>query len=104
ARIPQGVPPSTDEAVNAYLHCFRTRADGTIEARLSRSHHLSILRSLWEYRPSTRWASLKTPALLMLADSGDPARTGAKRRAEAAALAAGGPARSPLVSPGAPRV
>ena len=100
ARIRTGVPHFTDEAVDAYLHCFRTRADGTIEARLSRSNHLSILRSLWEYRPSTRWATLKTPTLLMLADSGDPARTGAKRRAEAAALAAGGPLRSIWFSPG----
>ena len=100
ARIHKGVLHFTDDAIHAYLHCFRTRADGTIEARLSRSHHLSILRSLWEHRPSTRWATLKTPALLMLADAGDPARTGAKRRAEAAALAAGGPLRSVWFSPG----
>jgi pimeloyl-ACP methyl ester carboxylesterase len=100
ARIRKGVPHFTDEAVHAYLHCFRTRADGTIEARLSRSHHLAILRSLWEHRPSTRWAALKAPALLMLADSGDPVRSGAKRRAEAAAVAAGGPLRSIWFSPG----
>jgi hypothetical protein len=76
------------------------RADGTIEARLARRHHLSILRSLWEHRPSTRWASLKTPTILMLADSGDQSRTGAKRRAETAALSAGGPLRSIWFSPG----
>jgi len=100
ARIRKGVPHFSDDAVRAYLHCFRTRDDGTIEARLSRLHHLSILRSLWEHRPSTRWASLKTPTILMLADSGDQARTGAKRRAEAVALAAGGPLRSIWFSPG----
>lgn len=100
SRIRKSVPHFTDDAVRAYLHCFRTRADGTIEARLSRSHHLSILRSLWEHRPSTRWASLKTPTLLMLADSGDSTRTGNKRRAEAAAVAAGGPLRSIWFSPG----
>ena len=100
SRIRNGVPHFTDDAVRAYLHCFRARADGTIEARLARRHHLSILRSLWEHSPSSRWASLKTPTILMLADSGDQTRTGNKRRAEAAALAAGGPVRSIWFSPG----
>ncbi len=100
ARIRKSVPHFTDRAVGAYLHCFRTRADGTIEARLSLRHHLSILRSLWEHRPSTRWASLKTPTMLLLADSGDGARTSRKRGAEAVALAAGGAIRSVWFSPG----
>ena len=99
-RIRKGVPHFPDRAIAAYLDCFRTRADGTVEPRLTRSHHLSILRSLWEYRPSTRWASLKTPTLLLLADAGDEARTAAKRRAEALALAAGGRLRSVWFSPG----
>ena len=99
-RIRKGVPHFTDRAVAAYLHCFRTRADGTIEARLQRSRHLSILRSLWEHRPSTRWATLKTPTILLLADSGDGSRTSRKRSAEAVALAAGGAIRSVWFSPG----
>ena len=100
SRIRTGVPHFPDRAIAAYLHCFRTRSDGTVEARLARSRHLSILRSLWEHRPSTRWASLKTPTLLLLADAGDAARTGAKCRAEAVALAAGGKLRSTWFSPG----
>jgi pimeloyl-ACP methyl ester carboxylesterase len=100
ARIRKGVPHFTDVAVAAYLHCFRTRADGTIEARLTRSRHLSILRSLWEHRPSTRWATLKTPTMLLLADSGDGSRTSRKRSAEAVALAAAGAIRSVWFSPG----
>ena len=99
-RIRKSVPHFTDRAVAAYLHCFRTRADGTIEARLQRGRHLSILRSLWEHRPSTRWATLKTPTLLLLADSGDGTRTSNKRKAEAVALAAGGRIRSVWFSPG----
>src|SRR3989442_1639841 len=87
-------------AAAAYLPCFRTRPDGTIEARLQRGRHLSILRSLWEHRPSTRWATLKTPTLPLLADSGDSTRTSNKRKAEAVALAAGGAIRSVSVSPG----
>jgi pimeloyl-ACP methyl ester carboxylesterase len=99
ARIRKGVPHFTDRAVSAYLHCFRARPDGTIEPRLQRSHHLSILRSLWEHRPSTRWATLKAPTMLLLADSGD-ARASRKRSAEAVALAAGGAIRSVWFSPG----
>ena len=99
-RIRKGVPHFSDRAVAAYLACFSTRPDGTIQARLTRNRHLSILRSLWEHRPSTRWASLKTPTLLLLADSGDESRTSRKRSAEAAALAAGGAVRSAWFSPG----
>ena len=94
------MPHFSDRAVAAYLHCFRTRPDGTIEARLQRPRHLSILRSLWEHKPSTRWATLKAPTLLLLADSGDSTRTSNKRRAEAVALGAGGAVRSVWFSPG----
>jgi pimeloyl-ACP methyl ester carboxylesterase len=100
ARIRKSVPHFSDRAVAAYLHCFRTRPDGTIEARLQRGRHLSILRSLWEHRPSTRWATLKAPTMLLLADGGDGTRTSRKRSAEAAALAAGGAIRSVWFTPG----
>jgi pimeloyl-ACP methyl ester carboxylesterase len=99
-RIRKSVPHFDDRAVAAYLHCFRTRPDGTIEARLSRGRHLSILRSLWEHRPSTRWATLTAPTMLLLADSGDGSRTSRKRSAEEVALAAGGRIRSVWFSPG----
>jgi pimeloyl-ACP methyl ester carboxylesterase len=100
ARIRAQVPHFSDRAVEAYLHCFRVRPDGTVEPRLARSRHLTILRSLWEHRPSTRYATLATPSLLLLADTGDEARTAAKRRAEAAALEAGSAIRSVWFSPG----
>lgn len=99
-RIRAGVPHFSDRAVEAYLHCFRELSDGKIEPRLARERHLMILRSLWEYRPSTRWASLKVPSLLLLAGSGDDARVENKRKAEAAALAAGGKIRSVWFTPG----
>jgi pimeloyl-ACP methyl ester carboxylesterase len=99
-RIRAGVPHFSDRAVAAYLHCFRERPDGRIEPRLALSRHLSILRSLWEYRPSTRWATLKVPTLLLLAGSDDEARMAIKRRAETAALAAGSKIRSVWFTPG----
>jgi pimeloyl-ACP methyl ester carboxylesterase len=100
ARIRAQVPHFTDRAIGAYLHCFRARADGTIEPRLTRDRHLTIVRSLWEHRPSTRWPTLKTPTLLLLADSGDETRTARKRQAEATALASGAGVRSIWFSPG----
>src|SRR5262249_6992824 len=100
ARIRAGVPHFSDRAVAAYLHCFRERPDGTIEPRLARDRHLSILRALWEYRPSTRWSGLRVPSLLMLAGSEDETRMATKRRAEAAALGAGGKVRSVWFTPG----
>jgi pimeloyl-ACP methyl ester carboxylesterase len=99
-RIRAGVPHFSDRAVEAYLHCFRELTDGTIEPRLARDRHLLILRSLWEFRPSTRWATLKVPSLLLLAGSEDEARMENKRRGEAAALAAGGQIRSVWFTPG----
>ncbi|MGH7309459.1 MAG: alpha/beta fold hydrolase [Candidatus Rokuibacteriota bacterium] len=100
ARIRAGVPHFSDRAVGAYLHCFRELPDGKIEPRLARSRHLTILRSLWEYRPSTRWATPKVPSLLLLAGSEDDTRMENKRRAEAQALAAGGKIRSVWFTPG----
>jgi pimeloyl-ACP methyl ester carboxylesterase len=100
ARFRQSNPDFSDRALAAYEHCFRVRSDGTIEPRLVRGRHLEILRSLWEHRPSSRYSTLTTPTVLLLADTGDPARTAAKRRAEAAALAAGAKIRSHWFAPG----
>ena len=88
ARMRAESPQLPDRAIAAALHCFRVREDGRIEPRLARHRHLQIVRSLWEHRPSTRYSTLETPTLLVLADTGDEARTAGKRRAEALAQAA----------------
>jgi hypothetical protein len=80
-------PQLPDRAIAAALECFRVRDDGRVEPRLALHRHLQIMRSLWEHRPSTRWAAMAPPTLLVLADTGDEARTAAKRRAEARARA-----------------
>jgi pimeloyl-ACP methyl ester carboxylesterase len=100
ARMKAQLPHFSERAIGAYLHCFRTRPDGTIEPRLQRDRHLAIVRSLWENRPSVRWPTLKAPTLLLLADSGDSKRTDAKRRAETDALAKAANVRSVWFSPG----
>ena len=100
ARLRQSNSSFPDGALSAYEHCFRERADGTIEARLARHRHLEILRSLWEHRPSQRFAALTTPAILLIADTGDERRRAVKSQAEAAALASGARVRSHWFSPG----
>jgi pimeloyl-ACP methyl ester carboxylesterase len=94
ARIRAQHADLSDRAIAAYLHCFRASAAGTVEPRLTLSRHLSILRSLWEHRPSSRWAALATPTLLLLADTGEAPRTEGKRRAERVALASASRIRS----------
>jgi pimeloyl-ACP methyl ester carboxylesterase len=74
-----------DRAIEAGLANFRVRADGRVEPRLARDHHLRILRSLWEHRPSTRYPTLAAPTYLILAETGDPTITARKQAAEARA-------------------
>ena len=99
ARIRAGSPQLPDRAIAAALECFRVRDDGKVEPRLSRHRHLQIVRSLWEHRPSTRWAALRAPTLLVLADTGDETRTAAKRQAEARAQAEAARLRAHWFSP-----
>jgi pimeloyl-ACP methyl ester carboxylesterase len=99
ARMREMHPELPDRAIAAALECFRVRADGRIEPRLARHHHLQILRSLWEHRPSTRYPTLEAPTLLVLADTGDAARTAAKLQAETLARTTAPKLRSHWFSP-----
>ncbi len=99
ARMRAQHPELPDRAIAAALDCFHVSQDGRIEPHLTRHNHLQILRSLWEHRPSSRYPTLEAPTLLVLADTGDQARTAAKRRAEAVALAAAPRLRSHWFSP-----
>ncbi len=99
ARMRAAHPELPDRAISAALACFRVRDDGRVEPYLARHRHLQILRSLWEHRPSTRYPTLAAATLLVLADTGDAARTAAKRLAEARAQAAAPRLRSHWFSP-----
>jgi pimeloyl-ACP methyl ester carboxylesterase len=65
ARMRAWSPELPDRAIAAALACFRVREDGRVEPRLARDRHLEIVRSLWEHRPSTRYATLQTPTMLV---------------------------------------
>jgi pimeloyl-ACP methyl ester carboxylesterase len=98
-RIRASSPELPEWSIAAALACFRVQDDGRVEPRLTRDRHLRILRSLWDHRPSTRYAGLAVPTMLLLADTGEANRTDAKRRAEKAARAVAPKLRSHWFSP-----
>ena len=63
-------PDWPETGIRAALACFEHLSDGTVRPWLDRSHHLAILRDLWEHEPSTRYAGVKVPVLLLPADPG----------------------------------
>ncbi|HLH46040.1 MAG TPA: alpha/beta hydrolase, partial [Acidimicrobiales bacterium] len=69
-----------ESGIQGTLANVQVLADGTVRPRLSRRHHLTILRQLWEHRPSLRFPDLTVPVLLVPA--GDP--TGRAPRYESA--------------------
>ena len=89
-------PELPDRAIAAALECFREREDGRVEPRLARHRHLQILQSLWEHRPSARWATLQAPTLLA-ADTGDVGTHG--RQAPGGGAGPGGGAAPALPGP-----
>ncbi|MEP6299421.1 MAG: alpha/beta hydrolase [Ilumatobacter sp.] len=67
---------------------FEVRADGTIAPWLTFERHLTVLRGLWQHRPSAVYPDVRVPTLLIPADSGDASWTSSKRRAVDDAIAA----------------
>ena len=62
--------------------------DGTVAPWLTFDRHMSVLRGLWEHEPTSRYADIELPVLLVAADSGDVAWSHSKRVALDAAVAA----------------
>ncbi len=88
----RGAHPDWPEAgIAGALACFEHLPDGTVRPWLSLEHHLAILRSLWVHRPSTRYAEVRVPVLLVPADprpaAGDPTGANDRRRQVEAAAA-----------------
>jgi pimeloyl-ACP methyl ester carboxylesterase len=67
---------------------FEVRADGTIAPWLTFERHMTVLRGLWEHRPSAAYPEVRVPALLIPADTEAVSWTASKRAAIEAALAA----------------
>lgn len=67
-------------ALDATLANLRVGPDGRVSARLSREHHMEILRSMWEHDPREDFRLIRIPVLLMPA-YGDTEMTDWSRRA-----------------------
>ncbi len=67
---------------------FEVREDGTIAPWLTYDRHLTVLRGLWDHRPSSRYPSMRVPVLLIAADTGDVVWSASKQTAVDAAAAA----------------
>ena len=82
-------PDWPESGIAGALACYEQRLDGSLSPWLALDHHLAILRSLWEHRPSTRYPEVKVPVLLVPAGPG-PHDDGlwAHDRGEQVALAA----------------
>jgi pimeloyl-ACP methyl ester carboxylesterase len=78
----QGHPTWPETGIESSMANFEVRDDETIAPRLSRSNHMQILRSLWEDRPSAKFASLRVPALFVFAGGGIGGPPGKHRGAE----------------------
>jgi len=81
----QGHPTWPDTGIASSMGNFEIRDDGTIAPRLSRNNHMQILRSLWEDKPSTKFSTLRVPALFVFAGAGIGGPPGKHKGADDAA-------------------
>ena len=85
----RGHPSWEDWAIEASMANLEHLPDGTVRAWLSLENHLTLLRSLWEHRPSTVIPKLVVPVLLVMAGTDDDWE--ADKRAMAEELVAAAP-------------
>ena len=78
-------PDWADWGIDATLANLEIGADGRVRARLRTDHHMLVLRSLWEHRPSAVLADLEVPVMLVVADSDDAWSTDKRAAADRAA-------------------
>jgi pimeloyl-ACP methyl ester carboxylesterase len=70
-----------ESGIAGTLANFRFDADGGAQPRLSRPHHMAILRSLWEHSPRALYPRITAPVLLMPAGGNARANTVAEAAA-----------------------
>lgn len=78
-------PDWSDTAIDGALACFERRPDGTVAPWLSLDHHLAVLAGLWDHSPSSRYAEVEVPVLLVAAESGQDGRRGSEAEVAEAA-------------------
>ena len=65
-------PAWSPETEAITLQNFEIRADGTVAPYLSKSHHMQVVRALWEHRPSELYARVQCPVLMLPAITSGP--------------------------------
>lgn len=58
-------PDWPEAGIRGVLACFDHRPDGTVAPWLTLERHLSLLRSMWDHRPSARYGEIQVPVLLV---------------------------------------
>lgn len=89
AYISRAYPHWPESGRRATIANLEVRPDRTVAPWLTRERHMLLLRALWEHHPSSRYADMKVPVLLVAADGGEAdAFTAEKRRGVEEAVAA----------------
>lgn len=64
-RLRDAHPDWPEAGIQGALACFEVREDGTVAPWLTLERHLSVLRGLWQHRPSSRYPEVRVPVLLL---------------------------------------
>lgn len=56
-------PDWSEEAIDGQMHNMERHSNDTITPRLSFERHITILKHLWQHRPSEKWSMIQAPVL-----------------------------------------
>ncbi|CAB4752620.1 unannotated protein [freshwater metagenome] len=70
----------SEEAIDGQMHNMERMSDNTIRPHLTFERHITVLRGLWEHKPSTLWSSISVPVMFTPASRNEDAHTTAKRQ------------------------
>jgi len=82
-------PDWPDSGIAGTMANVEILADGTIQPWLSRPHHMTILRGMWEHHPSVRYGLVKVPVLIIAAEDRSNQRWMTGKRDEVGRAGAG---------------
>jgi pimeloyl-ACP methyl ester carboxylesterase len=84
-------PDWPEQGIAGTMSNVEILTDGTIRPWLSREHHMTILRHMWEHRPSERYALVDLPVVIIVAEDPSNQRWMAGKRQAVEKAAAGLP-------------
>ncbi|MEY3806319.1 MAG: hypothetical protein RIR69_1131 [Actinomycetota bacterium] len=79
-------PDWSEEAIDGQMHNMQQHPDGTITPWLTFDRHMTILRNLWEHRPSQLWNKIDVPVMFTPAAKTNDDHVAMKRQQIAHAL------------------